>query len=134
MHTHRWSRRPASAGLALLAAAAGLVVGTQAASAAAAAAAGSSPAGSYTATLIVPKSPPATDSLTLTAKGHFSFEAGPKGRWTESGDVVTMTGKLEKTTWVFTIDQHGTNLGSKAHPGKVTADGHKVGKWYATQS
>jgi hypothetical protein len=106
------------------------LVGTQAASATTAA----SPAGSYTATLMAPKESSVQDALTLTAKGHFSFTSGPKGTWMESGTAITMTGKYKKTTYGFTIDQHGTDLGSKAHPGLITANGQTIAKWYAVPS
>jgi hypothetical protein len=105
------------------------MAGTQAASAAAA-----SPAGTYTATLFAPHEHAAQVPLTLTAKGHFSFKDGPKGKWTETGTAVTMTGTFKKTTFVFTITQRGTKLGSKAHPGTLTADGSPDAKWFAVQN
>jgi hypothetical protein len=91
----------------------------------------SSPAGSYTATIFAKKTPPAEDALTLTAKGHFAFKKGPKGTWTETGDAITMNGKLKGTPFAFTIRQSGANLGSKAHPGRITLGGTKFAKWYA---
>ena len=90
-----------------------------------------SPAGSYTATLFAPHEQSAQDALTLTAKGHFSFKAGPQGKWTETGTAITMTGIFKKVTFVFTITQEGMKLGSKAHPGKFTADGSPDAKWFA---
>lgn len=93
-----------------------------------------SPAGSYTATLFAPKEPSFSTPLTLTAKGHFSFTSGPKGTWTETGTALTMTGTFQKTSFVFTIKQRGANLGSKAHPGKLTADGTPDAKWFAVSN
>jgi hypothetical protein len=100
-------------------------------SAVAKAPASGSPAGTYTATLFAPKEASATVALTLSAKGHFSFQAGPKGKWTETGNALTMTATFHKTTFVFTITQKGTDLGSKSHPGRLTADGAPDAKWYA---
>jgi hypothetical protein len=121
--------RTRSAAVAVLVGVAGMgLIGTQTASAAA------SPAGSYTATLMAPKEASVQDALTLTAKGHFSFTSGPKGTWTESGTSITMTGKYKKTTYGFTIDQRGTDLGSKAHPGLITENGQTIAKWYAVPS
>jgi hypothetical protein len=103
-------------------------------SAASAHTAPTSPAGSYTATLFAPHEQSAQDPLTLTAKGHFAFAAGPKGKWTETGTAITMTGTFKKTTFVFTITQLGAKLGSKAHPGTFTADGAPDAKWFAVPS
>jgi hypothetical protein len=94
----------------------------------------SDPAGSYTATLFAPKETSFSTPLTLTAKGHFSFKDGPKGTWTEAGTALTLTGTFQKTSFVFTITQRGVNLGSKAHPGKLTADGTPDAKWYAVSN
>jgi hypothetical protein len=90
-----------------------------------------SPTGRYIATLSAPKQGSISAPLNLTSKGHFSFKGGPKGKWTETGTAITMTGTFHKITFVFTIDQRGANLGSKAHPGKLTADGMPDAKWYA---
>jgi hypothetical protein len=132
---HHAVRRLGSATAVLLLGTAGLALaGTSAASAhsrAAVTRAAASPAGSYTATLFAPHVQSAQDALTLTAKGHFSFQAGPKGKWTETGKAITMTGTFKKTTFVFTITQLGKKLGSKAHPGKFTADGTPDAKWFA---
>jgi hypothetical protein len=118
-----------TAGLALAGTTAASARGTGSVTQAAA-----SPAGSYTATLFAPHEQPVQNPLTLTAKGHFSFQAGPKGKWTETGRAITMTGTFKKITFVFTITQEGTKLGSKAHPGKFTADGTPDAKWFAVQN
>ena len=126
-------RKVGSATAVLLVGLAGLgLAGSQAASAKTPPV--TSPAGSYTATLFAPKEQSATFPLTLTAKGHFAIQAGPKGTWTETGTAITMTGTYKKTTYVFTINQRGTNLGSKAHPGELTADGTPDAKWFAVPS
>jgi hypothetical protein len=126
-------RKLGSGAAVLLVGVSGLVLaGAPAASARSAAPA--SPAGAYTATLFAPHQQSAQDSLTLTAKGRFSFQAGPKGTWTETGRAITMTGTFKNTTFVFTITQLGTKLGSKAHPGKFTADGTPDAKWFAVQN
>jgi len=91
-----------------------------------------SPAGTYTLNLIIPKAGSVSFPMTLSAKGHFAITGGPKGTWTESGTTVTMTGKLKKDTYVFVATQRGANLGSKAHPGTLTDNGIAAAKWYAT--
>ena len=131
-------RQLGSAAAVLMIGAGGLALTGASAASARSATAGtaavSSPAGSYTATLFAPHGQSAQDSLTLTAKGHFSFQGGPKGTWTETGTALTMTGTLKNVTFVFTITQMGKNLGSKAHPGKFTADGAPDAKWFAVPS
>jgi hypothetical protein len=122
----------ASAG-AVLAAVAGLnVLGAAGASAKTPPA--TSPAGSYAATLTIPKQKPLKTTLTLTANKHFSFGAGgPSGKWTETGTALTMTGTIKKVkiTFVFTITQRGADLGSRAHPGALTANGQPDSTWWA---
>jgi hypothetical protein len=90
-----------------------------------------SPAGHYIATLSAPKEGSISGPLSLTSKGRFSFNGGAEGKWTETGTAITMIGTFHKNTFVFTIVQRGADLGSKAHPGKLTADGMPDARWYA---
>ncbi|HXQ44641.1 MAG TPA: hypothetical protein VN816_08380 [Acidimicrobiales bacterium] len=129
MTIHSGIRKAARAASVVLVGVAGL--GVAGATSASARTSATSPAGSYTATILAKKSPPTEDALTLTAKGHFAFKKGPKGTWTETGDAITMTGKLKGTPFEFTIRQSGADLGSKAHPGRITLDGTPFAKWYA---
>jgi hypothetical protein len=93
-------------------------------------------AGSYWAMVynrngfIVPAGP-----LSLKRDGDYVWglhgDAG-HGTWTESSDVVTLTGRgTQMAGIVFTAHVFGLNLGTRSHPGKVTGQGRKFGKWYA---
>jgi len=90
-----------------------------------------SPVGRYTAT-ITDMGGPFSDPLTVKANGHFVFSGGPKGTWSETGDVVRMKGTIGPgTRFVFVIHQIGRNLGSESKQGTVTEGGTFFGSWYA---
>jgi hypothetical protein len=91
-----------------------------------------SPAGSYTATIISSVST-FPSPLTLTRGGSFVFTGGPQGTWTETGDVIHMTGTLSGHTYVFSIRQFGKNLGSTTKRGTITLDGAKFARWYGVR-
>jgi hypothetical protein len=73
--------------------------------------------------------------LTLKRDGRFLWglhAAAGHGTWSESSDVVTLTGEgSQMGGFVSTAQVFGLNLGAKSHPGVVTYQGHKVAKWYA---
>jgi hypothetical protein len=54
---------------------------------------------------------------------------GEAGTWTERDGVLTMTA----SSFVFVIPQVGENLGSATDPGLISANGTKVGTWYAVR-
>ncbi len=91
-----------------------------------------SPAGSYNATITFTGDPsPIVVSLTLTAKGHFSFPGGASGTWTEKNTSVTMVSHFEGSKGVWRVQQSGKNLGSAAHQGTWSSNGSPQGTWYA---
>jgi hypothetical protein len=129
-----FNRMAVTAALVLMLAVAGF--GVQGPSAGAAPSSAMSLAGSYWAMVynrngfIIPAGP-----LTLKPDGRFAWGFNGKaghGRWAEFSDVVTLTGEgTQMKGSVFTAHVFGLNLGTHSHPGKLTDQGHRVGKWYA---
>jgi len=91
-----------------------------------------SPAGKYTATITYGTTSFPTP-LKMTSAGKFKFTAGPSGKWTETGDVVDLTGKIDKEKFVYAIDQVGKKLGSATDQGTITVAGVQIGTWYAVR-
>ena len=93
-----------------------------------------SPVGTYRATEHLPVAIPLTQTLVLTAKGHFSFAPkGPKGTWLDSHGHITMNGTFGTTVYLITIRQSGGNLGSKSRPGEIVTGGQPFATWYAVR-
>jgi hypothetical protein len=106
---------------------------------------GRSPAGSYTMSYWLLKGPErpyrlTPYPLTLKSDGHFTIithlVSNAEGTWTEASNVVTLVsnGNTGPRSWIYTIHESGTDLGSKSKPGNVTVDGKPWAKWYATRT
>jgi hypothetical protein len=90
-----------------------------------------SPVGKYSALILPLNAPAYVDSLDLKQSSAFLFKQGPRGSWSESNGVITMTGRYERVTFVFVINQLGNNLGARTERGTITEGGHPFGKWVA---
>ena len=91
-----------------------------------------SPVGKYTATITYGTTSFPTP-LSVKATGKFNFTAGPKGTWTETSNVLHLTGKIKKSTFAFVIKQTGKNLGSATKQGTISVGGTQIGTWYAVR-
>jgi len=70
--------------------------------------------------------------VVLKATGAFSISGGgPKGKWSQKGMQVTLSGKDGAETYVFIAPLTTKGLGSKASPGTFTANSEAAGTWYA---
>jgi len=93
-----------------------------------------SPVGKYNATIVLTPSGSFPSQLKLKANGTFVFaDHGPHGTWTETGNVVNMTGTIKKNTYAFVITQLGKKLGTAKKQGTITENGAPFGTWYAVR-
>jgi hypothetical protein len=90
-----------------------------------------SPAGKYSAVVFPLDGAPFREPLVLTNSQNFVLKKGPRGRWAETNEVITMTGRFETVPFVFVINQMGSDLGKLTEKGSVTEGGHPYGKWFA---
>jgi hypothetical protein len=86
-----------------------------------------SPVGTYTVTVIGKLNGAV---LNIRSNGHFGFQGGPQGTWTETGTEVQMTGTVGKYSYAFKIHQKGADLGSATSPGTIRLDGTYWAEWY----
>lgn len=89
--------------------------------------------GVYQATINPTSGKSFQDIVSLKANGRFTISGGgPKGKWSEKGTTVSMKGTDGEETFILTIKQMGSDLGSKASPGTIVLKGTgQVGTWYA---
>ncbi len=92
-----------------------------------------SPVGRYNATITLGPAGSFVSPLKVNANGTFGFTGGPHGTWTETGNVIHMSGTIKSTTYAFVIKQLGKKLGSPTKQGTVTLDGTPFATWYAVR-
>jgi hypothetical protein len=86
-----------------------------------------SPVGTYNVTVVGKIN---QVNMTIKSNGRFNIPGGPSGTWTETNNLLQLTGAVGGYSYVFVIHQKGVNLGSAAKPGTIKLNSKYWANWY----